>query len=201
MLIARNVSNLNREVELLTQDVQDLEKELEFSGSTRTSDDVMKELEELTEKSKTIRRDMKRIHTEIDMNNRKRQSVERALNESSQKLIRLENERDHKVGMQLQLDDIKEQRDSRRVEFEVRECTFCKQEVYSNPHACRDLKTVPSRWPKRFKQPRDDMMKLSKIGELLRKRHLPKSKRYPSLLSVCQTLIPTSESEYSDDAE
>ncbi|CAO3610690.1 unnamed protein product [Mucor fragilis] len=118
LLIARNVSNLNREVELLTQDVQDLEKELEFSGSTRTSDDVMKELEELTEKSKTIRRDMKRIHTEIDMNNRKRQSVERALNESSQKLIRLENERDHKVGMQLQLDDIKEQRDSRRVEFE-----------------------------------------------------------------------------------
>jgi hypothetical protein len=50
MLIARNVNNLNKEVELLTQDVQDIEKELEFSGSTRTSDDVMKELEELTEK-------------------------------------------------------------------------------------------------------------------------------------------------------
>lgn len=127
LLIARNVSNLNREVELLTQDVLDLEKELEFSGSTRTSDDVMKELEELTEKSKTIRRDMKRIHTEIDMNNRKRQSVERVLNESSQKLIRLENERDHKVGMQLQLDDIKEQRDSRKVEYEVSSCAFCKQ--------------------------------------------------------------------------
>ncbi|KAK4520801.1 ribosomal protein S23 [Mucor velutinosus] len=118
LLIARNVGNLSREVDLLTQDVQDLEKELEFSGSTRTSDDVMKELEELTERSKTIRRDMKRIHTEIDMNNRKRQSVERALNESSQKLIRLENERDRKVGMQLQLDDIKEQRDSRKVEYE-----------------------------------------------------------------------------------
>ncbi|KAL0145178.1 DNA repair protein RAD50 [Mucor lusitanicus] len=118
LLIVRNVSNLNREVDLLTQDVQDLEKELEFSGSTRTSDDVMKELEELTERSKTIRRDMKRIHTEIDMNNRQRQSVERALNESSQKLIRLENERDRKVGMQLQLDDIKEQRDSRKAEYE-----------------------------------------------------------------------------------
>lgn len=119
LLIVRNVSNLNREVDLLTQDVQDLERELEFSGSTRTSDDVMKELEELTERSKTIRRDMKRIHTEIDMNNRQRQSVERALNESSQKLIRLENERDRKVGMQLQLDDIKEQRDSRKAEYEV----------------------------------------------------------------------------------
>lgn len=119
LLIARNVSNLNREVEILTQDVQDLEKELEFSGSVRTSDDVMKELEELTERSKTIRRDMKRIHTEIDMNNRKRQSVERALNESSQKLIRLENERDRKVGMQIQLDDIKEQRASRSIEYEV----------------------------------------------------------------------------------
>ncbi|EPB90372.1 hypothetical protein HMPREF1544_02738 [Mucor circinelloides 1006PhL] len=118
LLIARNVSNLNREVEILTQDVQDLEKELEFSGSVRTSDDVMKELEELTERSKAIRRDMKRIHTEIDMNNRKRQSVERALNESSQKLIRLENERDRKVGMQIQLDDIKEQRASRSVEYE-----------------------------------------------------------------------------------
>ncbi|KAL9555627.1 hypothetical protein MBANPS3_002284 [Mucor bainieri] len=121
LLIARNISNLNREVDLLKQDVQDLEAELASSGSTRTSDDVMKELEELTERSKTIRRDMKRIHNDIDIKNRKRQTGERALNESSQKLIRLENDRDRKVGMQLQLDDIKEQRDSRQAELEKSE--------------------------------------------------------------------------------
>ncbi|CEP14075.1 hypothetical protein [Parasitella parasitica] len=117
LLIARNVSNLNREVESLNQDVIDIERELEGSGSTRTSDDVMKELEELSEKSRTVRREMKRIHANVDIQNRKRQSTERALSESTQKLLGLEHQRDFKVGLEIQLTDLREQKMTSQSEY------------------------------------------------------------------------------------
>lgn len=131
VLIARNINNLNREVELLTQDVQDIEKELEFSGSTRTSDDVMKELEQLTERSRTIRREMKRIHSDIDLNNRKRQSTERALSESTQKLLGLEHQRDFKVGLEIQLEELQEQKKNNKIEYEASFCVCIQHSMYS----------------------------------------------------------------------
>jgi DNA repair protein RAD50 len=48
--IAGNANRLYKEVEALKQDIQIIEDELKFSGSTRTLSDVQKELEELADK-------------------------------------------------------------------------------------------------------------------------------------------------------
>lgn len=48
--IAGNANRLYKEIEALNQDVQVIEDELKFSGSTRTLSDVQKELEELADK-------------------------------------------------------------------------------------------------------------------------------------------------------
>ncbi|KAI8641195.1 hypothetical protein BD408DRAFT_219411 [Parasitella parasitica] len=81
----------------------------------------MKELEELTERSRTVRREMKRIHANMDVYNRKRQSTERALSESKQKLLGLEHERDFKVGLEIQLEELREQKMSSRDEYDKTE--------------------------------------------------------------------------------
>jgi hypothetical protein len=63
---------------------------------------------------------MKRIHGDIDMNSRKRQSTERALSESTQKLLGLEHQRDFKVGLEMQLEELREQKNTSKDDYEVR---------------------------------------------------------------------------------
>ncbi|KAI9483092.1 MAG: AAA domain-containing protein [Benjaminiella poitrasii] len=119
LLIAGNVNRLYNEVEALNQDIELIENELQFSGSTRTMSDVQGELETLAEKSKTVRREIKRLHTDIDIAYRQKQSVERALNDSKEKLLTLEHQRDFKVGLELQLSELKEQLQEHRNESEM----------------------------------------------------------------------------------
>jgi hypothetical protein len=47
LLIARNVSRINDEVQVLTVEVDDIEEELSLTGSTRTVSDVQNDLEKL----------------------------------------------------------------------------------------------------------------------------------------------------------
>ncbi|KAI7908021.1 uncharacterized protein BX663DRAFT_17763 [Cokeromyces recurvatus] len=109
LLIAGNVNRIYNEVQTLNQDIEIIENELQFSGSTRTMFDVQGELETLAEKSKFVRREIKRLHTDIDIAYRQKQSIERALNDSKEKLLTLEHQRDFKVGLELQLSELKEQ--------------------------------------------------------------------------------------------
>lgn len=50
LLIARNVSRINGEVQELTGEITDIEDELSFTGSTRTMSDVQQELEDLNDR-------------------------------------------------------------------------------------------------------------------------------------------------------
>lgn len=50
LLIARNVSRINDEVQMVSAEIDDLECELSFSGTTRSMSDVQQELEEINDK-------------------------------------------------------------------------------------------------------------------------------------------------------
>ncbi|KAI8373582.1 hypothetical protein EDC96DRAFT_437952 [Choanephora cucurbitarum] len=75
LLIARNVNRIYKEIESLDEDMMAAERELGSQGArTRTMSDVQKELEEISEKSKSVRRDIKRIHTDMDVQRRRVQA-------------------------------------------------------------------------------------------------------------------------------
>ncbi|KAI7851925.1 AAA domain-containing protein [Circinella umbellata] len=59
---AEEISRYKKEARQLEQDVVQLESELGRTGSTRTVTDCQRELEDLSDKSKTIRRDLRRLN-------------------------------------------------------------------------------------------------------------------------------------------
>lgn len=69
--------------------------------------------------SKLVRRDIKRIHEDIDLANRKRQSIENSLRDSREKLLSLEHNRDFKVGLELQLFELQEALQGHKSDCEV----------------------------------------------------------------------------------
>ncbi|OBZ90869.1 DNA repair protein RAD50 [Choanephora cucurbitarum] len=110
LLIARNVNRIYKEIESLNEDMMAAERELGSQGArTRTMSDVQKELEEISERSKSVRRDIKRIHTDMDVQRRRVQAVELSLRDSREKKLKLEHDLNSKVALEYQLEDLKEQ--------------------------------------------------------------------------------------------
>ncbi|KAI8067619.1 uncharacterized protein B0P05DRAFT_200286 [Gilbertella persicaria] len=110
LLIARNVYRLYKEIESLNEDIMATERELGNQGSkTRTMTDVQRELEDYAEKSKITRRDIKRIHTDMDVQRRRVQAIELSLRDSREKKMKLEHDLNSKVALEYTLQEYKEQ--------------------------------------------------------------------------------------------
>jgi hypothetical protein len=71
------------------------------------------------EDSKSVRRDIKRIHADVEVVHRQKQSIMHALNESQKKLMALEHSRDIRVGFEIQLKELQEQMQTRIHECQV----------------------------------------------------------------------------------
>lgn len=59
--------------------------------------------------SKLIRREIKRIHSDLDSARRASQAIENSIRDSREKLMNLEHKLNFKVGLELQLQEAKEQ--------------------------------------------------------------------------------------------
>lgn len=79
--------------------------------------------------SKLIRRDIKRIHSDLDSARRASQAIENSIRDSREKLMNLEHKLNFKVGLELQLQETKEQlqehMDSYKVIFCYNSITVC----------------------------------------------------------------------------
>jgi hypothetical protein len=69
--------------------------------------------------SKIIRRDIKRIHAELDNARRLSQAIENSIRDSREKLLSLEHKLDFKVGLEYQLQEYKEQLEEHTKSHEV----------------------------------------------------------------------------------
>ncbi|KAI8985472.1 hypothetical protein BDB01DRAFT_721458 [Pilobolus umbonatus] len=71
---AEDITRISKEISSITEDISQIEEELSFTGSLRTLSDCQRDLESLADKSKSVRRDMKRLHTDIDISRRQTQA-------------------------------------------------------------------------------------------------------------------------------
>ncbi|KAI9302405.1 hypothetical protein BJ944DRAFT_242399 [Cunninghamella echinulata] len=78
-----------REATQLSEDISRLEMELRRTGSTRTINDCQRELEDLTDKSKTTRREMKRLQDDRESSFRIFQQLENNIRDYKDKLTQL----------------------------------------------------------------------------------------------------------------
>jgi peptidoglycan hydrolase CwlO-like protein len=92
---------------------------LQIKGLVHTKSIYQARYNSYCQYSKSVRRDIKRIHADIDVVYRQKQSVERSLNESQKKMMSLEHSRDIRVGLELQLKELQEQMKARTDECKV----------------------------------------------------------------------------------
>lgn len=109
LIVAGNISRIYKEAQSATREVQAIETELEFTGGlTRTIPDCQKDLEQVTDKSKIARRDIKRIQAIVDNARLESQMIEKAIGDLERKLSDLEHKMDFKCGLDLQLEEYNE---------------------------------------------------------------------------------------------
>lgn len=125
LIMAGNISRINKETKMIDDEIDSIETELSITGSTRTISDCQKDLEDIGDKSKLIRRDIKRIHSEMDTARRLSQAIENQIRDSREKLLGLEHKLDYKVSLELQLEEYKEQMADHKKSYEVMYVCFC----------------------------------------------------------------------------
>ncbi|KAI8979724.1 AAA domain-containing protein [Mycotypha africana] len=117
LLVASNVNRIYNEVKVLTEDINDLESELRVSGLRRTIGDVQKELEHKSDESKSIHREIKRINQDMTANNSRKQAIELSLSDYRAKKMNLESKLNFKIGLQLQREELEEQKNNHENEI------------------------------------------------------------------------------------
>lgn len=118
LIMAGNISRINKEIKVIDDEIDTIETELSITGSTRTISDCQKDLEDLGDKSKLVRRDIKRIHSEMDTARRLSQAIENQIRDSREKLLGLEHKLDYKVSLEYQLEEYKEQMAEHKKSYE-----------------------------------------------------------------------------------
>ncbi|CEI85653.1 hypothetical protein RMCBS344292_00110 [Rhizopus microsporus] len=105
---AEEITRLLKESNALQRDISELENELNFMGSTRTMTDCQKDMEEISMKSQAVRRDIKRLHDDIDLSRRQIQAVENNIRDFRENLLNCQHKLDFKVGVEMQLKEYEE---------------------------------------------------------------------------------------------
>ncbi|GAA5809421.1 hypothetical protein MFLAVUS_002829 [Mucor flavus] len=107
--IVGNISRIRRETIVVADEISMVESELQFSGSTRTIPDCQKDLEKISDQSKIVRRDIKRIYADIENTRRQASSIDTTIRQHEKQLSTLEHKLDFKVGLNFQLEELNEQ--------------------------------------------------------------------------------------------
>ncbi|KAI7892510.1 uncharacterized protein EV154DRAFT_537478 [Mucor mucedo] len=109
LIVAGNVSRIYKEAQAASKEVQAIETELEFAGgSTRTITDCQRDLEQVSDKSKLVRRDLKRIQSDIDSSRLQAQMIEKTIRDHEKSLSELEQNINFKCGLEFQLEEYNE---------------------------------------------------------------------------------------------
>ncbi|CAO3628334.1 unnamed protein product [Cunninghamella echinulata] len=87
--LSEDAIRYHSEANQLNEDISRLEMELQRTGSTRTINDCQRELEDLTDKSKTTRREMKRLQDDRESSFHIFQQLESNIRDYKDKLTRL----------------------------------------------------------------------------------------------------------------
>ncbi|KAG0748052.1 hypothetical protein G6F32_004910 [Rhizopus arrhizus] len=105
---AEEMSRLLKECDLLQKDITEIEDELSYMGSTRTLTDCQKDMEELSFKSQTVRRDIKRLHDDMGLARRQIQHAENNVRDAREALMNCQHKWDFRVGLDMQLKEYEE---------------------------------------------------------------------------------------------
>ncbi|CAO3695317.1 unnamed protein product [Umbelopsis ramanniana] len=112
----KNISNVKRKVEdvvrigseirVLADEIQSLEEELSISGSTKTIDECSREMEQLADKGRALRRAVKALHDDRTRQSSKAQLLEVKVRDAREELVNMEQKLQTKENIQAQIDSL-----------------------------------------------------------------------------------------------
>ncbi|CAO3595455.1 unnamed protein product [Absidia cylindrospora] len=93
----------HREAKQLGKEIDRLEAELRHTGSTRTITDCKRELEDLADQGKTVRKEIKRLHDDREVSLRILQQLESNTRDARDKLTRLQHQMESRTQVESSL--------------------------------------------------------------------------------------------------
>ncbi|ORX46471.1 hypothetical protein DM01DRAFT_340876 [Hesseltinella vesiculosa] len=98
--LSEDVVRYLREIKALEQDITRLEFDLKKTGSTRTITDCQREIESTQEKSKSIRREIKRLHEDHQVSQQTLQQLESNVRDYRESLTRMTHQLEKKKQLE-----------------------------------------------------------------------------------------------------
>ncbi|KAI8576739.1 hypothetical protein K450DRAFT_178854 [Umbelopsis ramanniana AG] len=112
----KNISNVKRKVEdvvrikseirVLSDEIRSLEEELSISGSTKTIDECSREMEQLADKGRALRRAVKALHDDRTRQTSRAQLLEVKVRDAREELVNMEQKLQTKENLQAQIDSL-----------------------------------------------------------------------------------------------